>query len=112
MKPLPPTSALKLVPKDLKDNRRVKLTGAGDARGSAKAEIGPINHFVHWFQTISANMNVGAQKRALSASWEAAVLTNEWYDKWKLNAVKVAPVQSDQRSSEYSAEMAGIGFPS
>ena len=98
MKPLPPTSASKLVPKEtqsnLEDHRRVELTGGGEARGSAKAEIGPINHFIHWFQTISANMNVKAQKRALSASQEAAssVMANEWYDKWKSNAVEVAPV--------------------
>ena len=41
LKPLSPTSALKLVPKetqsDLEDCRRVKLTGRGAARGSAKA---------------------------------------------------------------------------
>ena len=57
-------------------------------------EIGPINHFIHWFQTISANMNVETQKRALSASWEAAssVLANEWYDEWKSNAIEAAPV--------------------
>ena len=75
-------------------------------------EIGLINHFVHWFQTISSNMNVKAQKRAFSASQEAAssVLTNEWYDKWKLNAVEAAPVQSDQRRVEYSAEIPEIGF--
>ena len=97
-KPLPPTSASKLVPKEtesnLEDHRRVKPTGGGDARGSAKAEVGPINHFVCWFQTISANMNVEAQKRALSASPEAAssVLANEWYDEGKSDAVKAVPV--------------------
>ena len=39
-------------------------------------------------------MNVKTQKKALSASQEAAssVLTNEWYNEWKLNAVKAAPV--------------------
>ena len=59
-------------------------------------------------------MNVEAQKRALSASWEAAssVLANEWYDEGKSETVKVAPVQSDQRRAEYSAEMAETGFPS
>ena len=59
-------------------------------------------------------MNVKTQKRASSASWEAdsSVLTNEWYDEQKLNAVKGAPVQSDQRRNEYKAMMAGIGFPS
>ena len=53
LKPLPPTSALKLVLKetqsDLEDHRRVKLMGGGDVKGSAKAEVGLINHFVCWF---------------------------------------------------------------
>ena len=55
---------------------------------------GPINHFICWFQTISANLNVEAQKKALSASYEAAlsVLANEWYDEGKSDAVKAAPV--------------------
>ena len=85
------------------------LPSTSDARGSAKAEVGPINHFVHWFQTISAYMNVEVQ----SASWEAAssVLANEWYE-GKSDAVEASPVQSDQRRVEYSAEMAEIGFPS
>ena len=88
--------------------------GGGDARGSAKAEVGSINHFICWFQTMSVNTNAKAQKRALSASQKAAssVLANEWYDKGKSDAVKVAPVQSDQRRVEYSAKMAEIGFPS
>ena len=59
-------------------------------------------------------MNVEAQKRVLSVSWEAAssVLANEWYDKGKSDALKVAHFQSDQRRAEYSAKMAEIGFPS
>ena len=59
-------------------------------------------------------MNVEAQKRALSDSWEAAssVLAKEWYDEGKLDDVEAAPVRSDQRRVEYSAEMAEIGFPS
>ena len=89
LKPLPPTSASKLVLKeiqsDLEDHRRVKLMGGGDAKGSVKAEVGLINHFMCWFQTISANMNVEVQERALSASWE-------WYDEGKLDAVEAAPV--------------------
>ena len=107
------TSKPLLVPKDLEDHRRVKLTGRGDAKSLVKAEAGPINHFVHCFQTISANLDTEVQKRALSASQEAAssVLTNEWYDKGKSNVVKVAPVQSDLRRVEYSAEMVEIGFP-
>ena len=88
--------------------------GGDDAKGSVKTEVRLINHFVHWFQTISANLNVEAQKRALSASWEAAssILANEWYDERKSDAVKVAPVQSDLRRVEYSAKIAEIGFPS
>ena len=53
--------------------------GRGDAKGSVKAEVGLINHFTCWFQTISANLNIEAQKRALPASWEApsSVLANQ-----------------------------------
>ena len=66
----------------------------GDVKGLVKAEVGSINHFLCWFQTISANLNTEVQKRALSASWEAAssALANEWYDKGKWNVVEVAPV--------------------
>ena len=73
--------------------------GEGDARGYAKEEVGLINHFICWVQMISANMNVKVQKRALSASWEAAfsVLANEWFDEGKSDAVKLAPAQSDPR---------------
>ena len=35
-------------------------------------DAAPINNFVRWFQAISANMNVEAQKRALVASRKAA----------------------------------------
>ena len=70
------TSALKLVLKeiqsDFKDCRRVKLTGGGDTKGFVRAEARPISHFIHWFQTISANLDAEVQKRALSVSWEAA----------------------------------------
>ena len=80
--------------------------GGGDVKGLVKAEVGLINHFVCWFETISANLDVEAQKRALSALWEAAssVLTNGWYDEGKLNVVKAAPVQSDLRRVEYSQD--------
>ena len=98
-KPLPPsTSVSKLVPKetrsDLEDCRRVELIGICDAKGLVKVEVGMINHFICWFQTISANLDVKAQKRTLSALQEAAssILTNEWYDEGKLNAVEVALV--------------------
>ena len=109
---------MKLVPKetrsDFEDHRRVKLTGGGHAKGSGKAEVGLINYFVCWFQTISANTYVEAEKRALSALREAdsSVLANEWYDKGNLDDVKVAPARSDQRRVKYSAKMAKIGFPS
>ena len=117
-KPLPPTAPSKLVQKDaqseLEDLQRVKLTGGGDAKGPVKAEVQLLNHFVCWFETISANMNVEAQKRALSASQKAtsSVLADEWYDEKKSDTVKVAPAQSDQRRVKYSTEMAEIGFPS
>ena len=79
---------------DFKDHRKVKLTCGGDAKGLVKAEAGVISYFIHWFQTISANLDTEVQKRALSASREAAssVLTDEWYDEGRSNVVKVAPI--------------------
>ena len=67
--------------------------GRGDTKGSVRAEVQLLNHFVCWFETISGNMNVEAQKRALSASQKAvsSVLANEWYDKEKSDAVEAAP---------------------
>ena len=87
--------------------------GGGDVKGLVRAEAGLISHFIHWFQTISANLDTEVQKRALSALQKAAssVLTNEWYDEGKSNVVEASPVQSDLRRVEYSAEMAEIGFP-
>ena len=68
-RPLPTSSSTsKLVPKETQSNpedcRRVELVGGGDARGLTKTEAALINHFVHWFQAISPNMNTKAQKRA------------------------------------------------
>ena len=117
-KPLPAAgSTSKLVPKEtqsnFKDCRRVKLTSRGDAKGLVKADVGPIKHFVHWFQTISANLDTEVQKKALSASWEAAssLLTNESYDEGKSNVIEVIPIQNDIRRVKYSAEMVAAGFP-
>ena len=98
-KPLPTLSSiLKLVPKETqsnaKDCKRIELMGGGDARGLAGTDVVPINHFVQWFQAISANINAEAQRRALSASWKAAssVFTNEGDDEGSLNVVEAAPV--------------------
>ena len=117
LRPLPTLSSTsKLVPKETRSNpenhRRIELVGGGDARSLAKNEAAPINHFVHWFQAISANMNAEAQKRALPASQEVAssVFADEWHGEESLKVVGEAPVQSDLRRVEYSAEMAEIGF--
>ena len=58
------------------------------------------------------NMNVEAQKRALVASRKAAssVFADVGDDEESLIAAEAAPVQSDVRRVEYSAEMAEIGF--
>ena len=87
--------------------------GGGDARGLAGTDVVLINHFVQWFQAISANINAEAQRRALSALQKAAssVFTDEGDDEESSNVVKAVPVQSDLRRVEYSAEMAEIGFP-
>ena len=78
-----------------------------------KTESTLINHFVHWFQAISANMNAKAQRKALSALQKAAssVIADEWDGEESLNVVKAAPAQSNLRRVEYSAEMAEIGIP-
>ena len=111
------SSTSKLVPKetrsDPEDHRRVELMGGDDARGLVKTEAAPINHFMQWFQAISANMNAEAQKRALSASRKAAssMFADEGDYEGNLNVIEAAPVQSDLRRVEYSAEMAEVGFP-
>ena len=46
----------------------------GSTRRSTGVDAAPINNFMRWFQAISTNMNVGAQKRALAASRKAASL--------------------------------------
>ena len=58
------------------------------------------------------NMNVEAQKRALVASRKAAssVFADVGDVEESLIAAEAAPVQSDVRRVEYSAEMAEIGF--
>ena len=96
---LPASSSIsKLVPKetrgDAEDHQRIKLTGGGDARGLVRTDVAPINHFVQWFQAISANMNAEAQRSALSALWKVAssIFTNEGDDEGSSNVVKVAPV--------------------
>ena len=66
--------------------------GGGDARGLAKTDAALINHFVQWFQAISANMNAEAQRRALSSSRKAAssIFTDEGDDEESSNMIKVA----------------------
>ena len=71
-KPLPAVSSIsKLVLQETQsnaeDHQRIKLMGGGDARRLAGTDV-PINHFVQWFQAISANMKLEAQRRALAAS--------------------------------------------
>ena len=85
----------------------------GNARRSAGTNAVLINNFVQWFQTISANMNTEAQKRALAASRKAASseFADVGDDKDSSVAAEAAPAQGDVRRVEYSAEMAEIGFP-
>ena len=76
--------------------------GGSDARDLVKVKMGPIKYFVHWFQTISANLDTEVQKRALSALRETAspVLTNEWYNEGKSNVVKAAPFKVTSEGSK------------
>ena len=112
------SSTSKLVPSktrsDAEDHQRIELTGGGDARRLAGTDAAPINHFVRWFQAISVNMNVEAQKRALAASRKAAssVFADVGDDEESPIAAEATPVQSDVRRIEYSAEVAEIDFPS
>ena len=105
---------LKETQSDVEDHQRIKLTGGGNARRLAGTDVALINHFMRWFQAISANMNAEAQRRALAASQKAAssVFADEGDDEGSSNVVKAAPVQGDLRRVEYNAEMAEIGFPS
>ena len=86
----------------------------GDARRMTGADAAPNNNFVQWFQAISTNMNAEAQKRALAASRKAAssVFADVRDDKVSSIAVQAAPVQGEVRRTEYSVEMAEVGFPS
>ena len=67
---------------------------------------------MRWFQAISANMNVEAQKRALTASRKAAfsVFTDVGDDEESLIAAEAAPALGDVRRVKYSVEMAEVGF--
>ena len=68
--------------------------GGGNASRLAGNDAAPINHFVQWFQAISANMNVEAQRRALAASRKAAssVFTDVGDDEESLIVAESAPV--------------------
>ena len=71
-----------------------------------------INNFMHWFEAISANMNLEAQRRALVASRKATLLVfaDAGDNKASLIAVKTAPALGDVKNVEYSGEMAVVGF--
>ena len=60
------------------------MSGRGDAQAKARAETNPVDHFVCWFNTISANLNTEV-KKALFASIKAAksVIESEWCDEKK-----------------------------
>ena len=68
--------------------------GGGNTRRLAGTDIALINHFVQWFQAISANMNMEAQRRVLAASQKAtsSVFADEGDDEGSSNLVKAAPV--------------------
>ena len=68
--------------------------GGGDTRRLAGTDAALINHFVQWFQAISANMNAEAQKRALATSRKAAssAFADVGDDEESLIAAEAAPV--------------------
>ena len=75
-------------------------------------ESGPLAVFVHWFQMVSASLNVKTQKQALNACHEVAssLLTDKWYDEGKSKIAEVAPAQRDTRKIVYSAEIREVGY--
>ena len=89
---------------------------ASDCGGDVRRVVGTsatlINNFMHWFQAISANMNLEAQRRALATSGKAAssVFTIAGDNKTSSNAVKTAPALGDVRKVKYSVEMVAVGF--
>ena len=95
------------------DQRQVKLVGRGDVKSLVQMETCPIKLFVHWFQTISANLDVKTQKEALNACREVAfsLLATQWYDEGKSDIDEAAPAQSDTRRAEYSTKIGEVGYP-
>ena len=102
LKPFPANSTLKLVPPETQSDDEehcfVQLTAGGDTRRVVGADVTPIKNFVQWFQAISANMNMEAQKRALAAHRKAtsSVFTDVGDDEVGLIAVETAPVKTAQ----------------
>ena len=97
---MPANLTSKLVPpetqSDAEEHQHIQLTAGGDTRRVVGADVAPINNFVQWFQAISTNINIEAQKRVLAASRRAAssVFTDVGDNEVNLIAVKTAPVKA------------------
>ena len=106
---MPTNLTSKLVPPETRSDAEEH-----DTRIVVGADVAPINNFVQWFQVISANMNMEAQRRALAASRKAAssVFADVGDDEVSSIAAETAPVRGDVRRVKYSVEMAEVGFPS
>ena len=115
-KPLPADAPLKLVPpetqSDAEEWQRRQAIAESDVRRVVGTSATPINNFVHWFQAVSANMNLEAQQRALAASRKAAssVFVDAGDDEASLMTVKTAPAPRDVRKVEHRTELAVVGF--
>ena len=98
LKLLPSSVTSKLVPpetqNDAEECPHTQLAAGGDIRRVVGTDVAPINNFVQWFQTISANMNTEAQRRVLAASRKAAssVFTDVGEEKVTLIAVQAGTV--------------------
>ena len=84
----------------------------GDLRRVVGTSATPINNFMHWFQAMSANMNLKTQQRALAASRKAAssIFIDAGDDIMSSIADKTAPHLGDVRKVKYSTELATVGF--
>ena len=78
MKPLPAEAPSKLVPQETQINaeewQHMQAIAGGNVRRVVGTSATLINNFVHWFQAISDNMHLEAQRKALAASRRVALL--------------------------------------
>ena len=88
----------------------MQAIAGGDTRRVAGTSATLINTFVHWFQSISANMDPEAQRKALAAPRRAASLVFADAGDDKTSSVKTTQAFGGVRKVKYSTEMVAVGF--